>query len=128
MDLDALQEHLRRLEEEMFKASVRKDAGAMSSMLAEEFREFGASGRTFTRAEILAELAGESEREISLRDFKIAGLADGVVLATYRAVRRAVGMETVETLRSSLWVMRDERWQMVFHQGTRAFEEGGDVE
>jgi hypothetical protein len=132
MNLDELGSHLRSLEEEMFRTTVRKDGAAMGSMLAEEFREFGASGRMFGRAEILAELAGETEREIALRDFEVEVLAEGVALATYRAVRREVGVEAIESLRSSVWVERDGRWQMVFHQGTvaskRKTKEGDDVE
>jgi hypothetical protein len=39
---------------------------------------------------------------------------------TYRAVRRDESDHSeVASLRSSLWVIRDGRWQMLFHQGTR---------
>ena len=80
----------------------------------------------------MAELAGETEREIALRDFEVEVLAEGVALATYRAVRREVGAEAIESLRSSVWVEREGRWQMVFHQGTvaskRKTKEGDDVE
>jgi hypothetical protein len=132
MNLDELGRHLRSLEEEMFRTTVRKDGTAMGSMLAEEFREFGASGRMFTRVEMLAELAGETEREISLRDFEVEVLAESVALTTYRAERRELGAEPLESLRSSVWVEREGRWQIVFHQGTVASnmkkEEGDDVE
>ena len=115
-----LEEVLRRLEEELFERTVRQDGARLSELLAEDFQEFGSSGRVFTRAEIVAELRGETERTISLREFQARLVADKVVLVTYRATRVEAKRPEVETRRSSLWVMRDGRWQIVFHQGTLA--------
>jgi hypothetical protein len=42
-------------------------------------------------------------------------LAPDVVLATYRVVDET---RKQHTLRSSIWKLKDGRWQMVFHQGT----------
>jgi len=62
----------------------------------------------------------ESPADISMVDFRIKMLSADVALITYRAVwRRATDVQTSFSLRSSLWVMRDDRWQIVFHQGTR---------
>ena len=62
----------------------------------------------------------ETPADISMVDFRIKMLSADVALITYRAVwRRATDVQTSCSLRSSLWVMRDDRWQIVFHQGTR---------
>jgi hypothetical protein len=50
--------------------------------------------------------------------FKIRILAEGVVLATYRATRH--GERAVTSLRSSIWKLEGGRWRMEFHQGTVA--------
>jgi len=41
------------------------------------------------------------------------------MLVRYRSVRTGEDGTTVEALRSSLWVLWQGRWQILFHQGTR---------
>jgi hypothetical protein len=54
-----------------------------------------------------------------LSDFRSTVLAPGVVLVTYRMVRRtASGEPPQHLLRSSVWKLIGGRWQIVFHQGT----------
>lgn len=47
-------------------------------------------------------------------------LAGELALVTYRAARpaNASGEAARQTLRSSLWLRRNGRWQIRFHQGT----------
>src|ERR1700744_5965505 len=58
--------HLRELEEHLLIPSVRKDADAVSALLADDFLEYGSSGRIYSRAEILAALQDEPPAELSL--------------------------------------------------------------
>jgi len=52
-------------------------------------------------------------------DFSVSPLSEGVTLVTYRSVKRdPVGGREMQPLRSSIWKLIDDRWQMVFHQGT----------
>ena len=111
---------LLQLEEGLLQHSTRKDRPRVESLLTEEFLEFGSSGRVFTKAEILDSLQTESELQLSLNDFTCVELAQGVALVTYRANRMQLGVAAVESLRSSIWVLRSDRWQMLFHQGTKA--------
>ncbi len=57
---------------------------------------------------------------VAISDFHASLLSDGVVLVTYRSARdsRMRSGQTAIALRSSVWVWRDSRWQIVFHQGT----------
>ena len=109
MEVDAgLAAMLRELEEEMLTISGRRDGARLRELLAEDFREFGSSGRVWTREEIVAELALGDETAIAMTDFRAEPAGDDVVLVTYRARREgAAGVR--ETLRSSLWVRRDGR-------------------
>ena len=110
--------HLQHLEELLLTASVRRGSSVVASLLADDFREFGASGRIFNKGSILAELTTESAATLTLDDFACQQLAPGVALVTYRSQRiDATGTRTA--LRSSLWIHRDNRWQILFHQGTR---------
>ncbi len=83
-----LGEHLRKLEESLLSSVVRKDHDYVATLLADDFREFGSSGRSFTKTAILAELQAElALSDITLNDFVCSFLAEGVAFLTYRTVR-----------------------------------------
>ena len=113
-------DHLKHLEETLLSTDVRKDQVRLSALLAADFREIGSSGRTFSRVEILDALQSESTvRSVSLSDFECSMLSDTLALVIYRTVRKTPEAPLFVALRSSLWVFRDDRWQILFHQGTR---------
>ena len=109
---------LRLLEEELFAPGVRKNKTRLSELLADGFCEFGSSGRVFDKSQIIDELQQESERSISLTDFRARALSDDAVLVTYNAIRAQPGVADVHSLRSSIWTEREGCWEIVFHQGT----------
>ncbi len=115
-----LSDHLQHLEELLLLNAVRKDPKQLSALLAADFREIGSSGRTFSRAEILEELQTESPLlTMTLSDFRCSLLSDVLALVNYQTIRNAPDASPVVALRSSLWILRDDRWQILFHQGTR---------
>ena len=101
-------------------ALANRDAGAVSGGLAalipDDFLEFGASGRQWTSVEVRAmlEAGPDALPPLPLEDFAVAQLAPDLVLVTYRLAGER------PSLRSSIWVRRDGRWVMRFHQGTLA--------
>ena len=113
---------LQHLEERLLDPIVRGDPAQFAALLADDFREFGSSGRSYTKAEMLAHLQAEPSGafSLSLSDFTLQLLSPTIALATYRSTRRnhATG-ETTEALRSSIWTLQNDTWQMRFHQGTR---------
>ncbi len=108
-----LRDTLRRLEIALASADPAGIDGGLPALLADDFLEFGASGRTWDVATTREALAGAAFHEpVDLFDFEIIELAPDVVLATYR-----LG-EPRPSNRSTIWVRRDGRWQVRFHQGT----------
>jgi hypothetical protein len=98
---------------------VRQSPELLSSLLADEFREFGSSGRIRNKDEVIEALPTEPRMQFSISDFRAQILGDGVALVTYQAVRREEANHAgLTSLRSSLWVIRDDQWRMLFHQGT----------
>ena len=111
-------DRLRGLEEELLKPEVRRSPLRVGRLLAEEFIEFGSSGRVYDKRQIIESLQQETPdptTRLSLVEFAARRLAPEVVLLTYRTVRDG-GPES--RLRSSIWRFLEDRWQMVFHQGT----------
>jgi len=108
------------MEESLLQSAVRKNAAKIAELLSEDFREFGSSGRIFSKAEILAALQGEDpDHHWSLNDFDAKQLCESLVLVTYCATRTSDHSPPAQSLRSSLWALREGRWQMIFHQGTK---------
>jgi len=87
--------------------------GGLMSLIADDFVEFGRSGRIWDRDSIRALLEGPVVESTSIDlvadRFEVAELLDGVALVTYRSPR---------VNRSSIWLCREGRWQLRFHQGT----------
>lgn len=113
-------DHLRQLEERLLDPAVRKDPAVASHLIADDFLEFGSSGRTFDKAAILETLSNEPPSPpILLTHFAARSLAADAVLITYRTTRHDPSCNpTTSSNRSSIWVHRDNRWQITFHQGT----------
>ena len=111
-------EQLRTLEESLLTTAVRQNAEHVASLLADEFLEFGRSGRVYSKEDIIAFLQAEGPVRLTMSDFACRTVAEGVALVTYRSARVSDDGEVIAALRSSVWVFRAERWQIVFHQGT----------
>lgn len=116
-------EFFRILEQKLHRPEVRRSPDAVRALLADEFIEFGSSGRVYNKASIVEALAEESMAEAALvpdvYDFAVHSIASDAVLVTYRSSRyRPDGTGARTTLRSSIWKLIEGRWQMTFHQGT----------
>jgi hypothetical protein len=115
-----IESQLRKLEMDLLRPEVRRNPEMLASLLAEEFREFGSSGRIYTRDEIVNLLSAESPWTFCITDFSVMMLSAGAALVTYQASRQSESLpQASKSLRSSLWVLREDRWRMLFHQGTK---------
>lgn len=110
---DDLRETLWCLERSLASANGDGIEGGLEGLIADGFLEFGASGRTWDEASMRQTLAGAMPTApVDLEDFAVEALADDVALVTYR-----LGPPRPSN-RSSVWIRRDGRWQVRFHQGT----------
>ncbi len=106
-----LAELLMSLERDMWRDVTRGDPAWMDTHLTVDFTEFGASGRTYTRAEIIAVQVGPIEA--ILHDVTVRALGPEVALVTYRSID-----ERGTVNRSSIWRRVGGEWRLAFHQGT----------
>ncbi|MPR07520.1 DUF4440 domain-containing protein [Microvirga tunisiensis] len=117
------QKLFQNLEEELLRPETRSSRERTDALLADDFVEFGASGRVYDKALMLAALAEEQanpppiEREIT--DFTVRSLAGDLVPVTYRVTRRRKDTPgEARFLRSSIWRHEAVGWRMTLHQGT----------
>ena len=123
IEIDAIANELFKLEKALLDPMVRHNHQRMSALLAEDFIEFGSSGRVWTRETTLEHLAAEDSAYIrpEIEKFSCRMLANGVALVTYRALKQRAEEESREvSLRCSIWTKNSGNWRMRFHQGTRA--------
>lgn len=110
-----LQDQLYSFEERLLHPDRERDRTALIPLFAEEFKEFCISGRIFNRQQVIDALLKSEPRPGAISNYYVEPLAENAALATYSA---KTGL--VVSHRSSLWVFRDNRWQLLFHQGTIA--------
>ncbi len=109
------------LETSLLQPDVRLSPEKLSELLADDFVEFGSSGRIFSKKDILDRLPNDPETEknqYSVTDFEAKELSDNIILATYKATKIHEDESEILSLRSSIWRGLNGKWQMIFHQGT----------
>ncbi|HEX4240853.1 MAG TPA: nuclear transport factor 2 family protein [Steroidobacteraceae bacterium] len=114
---------LRVLEERLSMPALTESRQSLSELLAAEFEEFGSSGRLFGRHAVLDALVPGGRPPIVLEGFTAVRIAVDTVLVRYVSRPGEAPVQSGAVLkpparRSSLWVWRSGRWQLLFHQGT----------
>ncbi len=109
---------IQQLEEQLLQPGDRHSVETLDALLANEFLEFGSSGRTYDKQQILESLPNENPVPRTLKDFKTMTLAPGVILATYHSTYWEPDAAPAHSRRCSIWKQVNGRWQMIFHQGT----------
>jgi hypothetical protein len=102
----------------------RGSQAELDRLLSEEFTEVGSSGTIYTKQELLQASLLDSELEFHVSDFKAREFGNEVILTTYRLEKVREGVSEGASLRSSIWRLGSEGWQLVFHQGTKVDEPG----
>ena len=114
---------LKRLETRLQLQSVRTSRQQLDQLLADEFLEFGSSGATYDKEQVIKGLLADPESQLpryaTMQGMKVLWLAPEIALVTYRSQKsRPGGAPPQRANRSSIWKKMDGRWQLVFHQGT----------
>ena len=104
---------LLELEQHLLSQAVRQNAAEISRLIADDFVEFGASGKTWTKADVVDHLPDESFIQRTISQFTARPLSEQIVQVTYQCHTAASII-----LRSSIWRRQNGQWQMIFHQGT----------
>ena len=108
---DGATAQLIELERAMWTDATRSDPVWMNEHLADDFTEFGWSGRIYSRSAVVDDEIGPIDAELT--GLQVRAVGPDVALVTYRSSQeRGAGN------RSSLWVRRRRRWLLEFHQGT----------
>jgi aminoglycoside 6'-N-acetyltransferase len=100
------------LEQSLLDSCVRQSTGQLNKLIADDFLEFGSSGKVYNKQECIK--PDETSRKFAVSEFKIKELSKDVTLATYKTTE-----DGIAALRSSIWKRYGDEWKMIFHQGTK---------
>ena len=114
----SLSEQLLELEKKLLDPALRRNPEKLAPMLAEEFVEFASSGRAYDKKQVLYKLRKQVPGQLAIEEFRAIEVTSSLALVRYRARAESADRITRYSLRSSIWVLRDRAWQMLFHQGT----------
>ncbi|MBJ8326481.1 hypothetical protein [Streptococcus pacificus] len=95
----------------------RRDNTYLSS-LHPNYKEFGASGRIFHKRDF--EKIDLPESHYQVINYDVLALSETSCLATYQLIDTLTGQKTN---RSSIWVIYQDDWKLLFHQGTLVDED-----
>lgn len=116
-----LQKTIYDLETTLLKPEVRSSAKDLDLLIADDFMEFGSSGKIYDKKEILERLPKDTEVspiEFVVSDFQVKELSENVVLVTFKTDKISSENTHVVALRASIWRKTSGNWQMIYHQGT----------
>ena len=109
-------DELSRLEVELWQGETRFIRAYMEEVFANDLFEFGRSGRTYQREELLSAQGTEIDARIPLVNLNIRLLSETVAQVTYNSYVTYNGV-VEKGRRSSIWSRLGKKWVLRFHQG-----------
>lgn len=103
----------------LLENSVRKSRNILDTYLAEDFLEFWASWKIYSKQDILSILPNSPETLYSPFNPEVKQIWENIIQIYYQLSE--IAKETWEvrkTLRNSLWRKENGDWKMFFHQWT----------
>ena len=117
---------LLELELQHLDSNVRASQEHLSSLLADDFVEFGASGNVWNKADVIHSITREAGDTLyQIENYRVSRLGEHYVLATYQlSAKDHTAPESTprRSLRSTVWKSVGQQWTMLFHQGTPVLE------
>ena len=106
-------DEIKSLELDLADPEVRKNTARLGEIIADDFEEFGSSGKVYCKDDIISSLSSAESTEYELENFVFAKLSEDCILVKYGS------NETGRVaLRSSIWRKTAGRWQIFHHQAT----------
>ncbi|TFE02336.1 DUF4440 domain-containing protein [Jeotgalibacillus salarius] len=114
--MNLLKETILFHEKELLDNTKRLSLKDLDGLIHEEFLEFGKSGGTFRKADLMTE-GGAGTIDVEVLGFDIRPLSEDTVQAIYQSRNKVTG---AVANRCSIWKKEKVGRQMIFHQGTAA--------
>ena len=110
-------EILESLEQELWRAETLLNKPRMGEIIAEDFFEFGKTGKRFERRDLLAATFQPTDNVPPKPDFHVRLLSETIAQITYDSSSTQNGI-VEHARRCSIWSRTDTGWVLRYHQGT----------
>lgn len=117
--MEKTEQTIKRLELQLLKPEIRKNKKLLNELLSDDFIEFTSIGTIINKKYVLRNLPKESLIKWKVSKFKTRIISKDIILTTYKAQKNDLkDKNIVISLRSSLWKNINNKWKIIFHQGT----------
>ena len=111
-----MEELILQYEKDFFDCRFCSSIDNLKSRLAEEYIEFGSSGKVYNRDITISSLLQLTKnKEIYILGFMVTVLSETVLMANYFSYDR---VKRTHAARTSIWKQTNGQWKIYFHQGT----------
>ena len=108
-------ELLQELELELVQPATRRNTTRLTELINDDFEEFGISGKSYRKQDILDSLPNENRVHYKLSEFEFKTLSKECILVKYKSTSNGTIV-----LRRSIWTNNSGNWEMLHHQATVA--------
>ena len=105
------------LELRLLDKQVRTSSTELDALVAENFIEITSNGSFYGKRHVVEDLPKMPFVERSASEVKAVALTPNVILVTW-LLTKPKEPGAPKSRRSSIWQNIDNRWQIIFHQGT----------
>ena len=95
---------------------TRRSPEALSYVIAEEFLGFASSGHGVSKRTLIEALRVDPAPTVSIEGFRVKLVRSDLALVVYRTTPRVETQNKAVLLHTSIWILRDKRWQLAFHE------------
>lgn len=114
---DSLTNLIIKLEEQLLEKT--DSLTNLIDLIDDEFIEIGSSANEYNKKAVAEWLKSNDQSERTGSLFKAQQLSEDMILLTYiSSIKDTPVSETKQAARSSIWRLRNNKWRMIFHQGT----------
>jgi hypothetical protein len=112
----SIEAQLKGLEMALLNPITRHNLAALSYVIADEFLGFAGSGHGVNKRTLIEALRVEPAPMVSIEGFRVKLVRSDLALVVYRTTPRFEAHSEAILLHTSLWILRDKRWQLAFHE------------
>jgi len=114
-----IEQQIKNSELGLLKPEIRKNKKILDELLADDFIEFTSVGTIINKKDVLRNLPKESLIKWKVSNLKTKIISKDVILATYKVQKKDLkNKNIIVSLRVSLWKNINNKWKIIFHQGT----------